>query len=197
MIIGLTGGIASGKSTASKFIGTLGGKIIDVDMVARDSVMPGTKVLDEIEKTFGHNVILENGELDRKLLGSIVFQDKKKLEELNKITHKDIRIRTQKILDGLVNQGERAIIVDAALLFEIGLDEFTDVVWYICADENSRVERLKIRNGYTEIEALNRIRSQNEGVKKRADEIVMNNGSVQDLENRLRVLWNKYIGEGI
>lgn len=197
MIIGLTGGIASGKSTASKILEAFGGKIIDVDRIAREAVMPGTKVLNEICDEFGAEMLLENGELNRKLLGSIVFQDKQKLGILNRITHADIRRRTKEILDSLVNEGERAIIVDAALLFEIGLNLYTDVVWYIYADINSRIERLSARNGYTEAEALSRIEAQNEAVKNQANEIILNNGSVEELETGLSRLWIKYIGEKI
>lgn len=197
MIIGLTGGIGSGKSIASDMLKSYGSSVIDVDLVAREIVRPGTRALSLIEKTFGQDVILENGELDRKLLGSIVFADSEKLEKLNEITHKDIKVRTKEIIDCLVNIGERVIIVDAALLFEIGLNEFTDMVWYIFSSEDVRISRIKERNGLAELDAISRIRTQKECLKNLADEIIINEGSVKEFEESLRSLWIKYIGDKI
>ena len=197
MIIGLTGGIGSGKSIASDILKSYGSSIIDVDLVAREIVRPGTRALSLIKKTFGKDVILGNGELDRKLLGSIVFDDSEKLKKLNEITHQDIKVRTKEIIDSLVNIGERVIIVDAALLFEIGLDEFADMVWYIYSSEDVRINRIKERNGLAELDAISRIRTQKEGFKNLADEIIINEGSVKELEKILRSLWIKYIGDKI
>ena len=197
MIIGLTGGIGSGKSIASDVLKSYGSSIIDVDLVAREIVRPGTRALSQIEKAFGKDVLLENGELDRKLLGSIVFDDSEKLKKLNEITHKDIKVRTKEIIDCLVNIGERVIIIDAALLFEIGLNEFTDMVWYIYSSEDVRISRIRERNGLAELDAISRIRTQNECYKNLADEIIINEGSVKELEKSLRILWIKYIGDKI
>ena len=195
MIIGLTGGIGSGKSKASDILKSYGSSIIDVDIVAREIVRPGTRALFLIEKTFGPDVILENGELDRTLLGSIVFADMEKLKKLNEITHKDIKARTKEIMDCLVNIEERVIIIDAALLFEIGLNEFTDMVWYIYSSEEVRINRIKERNGLNELDAISRIRTQKECYKDLADEIIINEGSVKELEKSMRSLWIKYIGD--
>ena len=195
MIIGLTGGIGSGKSIASNILKSYGSSVIDVDLVAREIVRPGTRALSLIEKTFGKDVILGNGELDRKLLGCIVFADSEKLKKLNEITHKTIKGRTKEIIDCLVNVGERVIIVDAALLFEIGLNEYTDMVWYIYSSEDVRINRIKERNGLTESEAVSRIKTQNECYKNLADEIINNESNVKELEKCLRGLWIKYIGD--
>lgn len=197
MIIGLTGGIGSGKSIASDILKSYGSSIIDVDLVAREIVRPGTRALSLIEKIFGKDVISQNGELDRKLLGSIVFADSEKLKKLNEITHQDIKIRTKEIIDSLVNIGERVIIVDAALLFEIGLNEFADMVWYIYSSEDVRINRIKERNGLAELDAISRIRTQKECFKNLADEIIINEGSIKELEKSLRSLWIKYIGDKI
>lgn len=195
MIVGLTGGIASGKSTASEILKKFGAEIIDVDMIAREIVVPGTNALVEIERYFGSEVIQENGELDRKLLGSIVFKDGEQLARLNSITHGEIRERTKNVVDTLVKRGERAIIVDAALLFEIELNKLVESVWFIYSKPEIRVERLKARNGFTDLEAKARIGAQSEDLKDFADEVIINEGSVAKLEENLRTLWRKYIGD--
>lgn len=195
MIIGLTGGIASGKSTVSKLLEELGAVIIDVDLVGREVVMPGSRALVQIREYYGEEVFLPNGELDRGALGRIVFSDREKLEVLNRITHGEIKTKTKEKVDALVLKGETAIIIDAALLFEIGLDGYADQVWYVWADEKARTERLMLRNGYSEKEASDRINSQELKWESRADAVIRNEGTTEDLKEQIQNLWNRVIGE--
>ena len=191
-IIGLTGGIGSGKSTVSQYLLEKGIEVIDADQIGKDIVEPGMKALSQIAEVFGENVIKTDGSLDREKLGSIVFGDKDQLEKLNSITlniiKEEIRKRVEK------SQGQ-IIFIDAAILIETNLHEEVDLIWLVSIDQKTQLDRVKIRNQMDETEIINRINSQmtNEERKAYADVILDNSGTIEMLYEQVDAALEKLI----
>ena len=181
LIIGVTGGTGSGKTTVSTYLKEKGAMIIDADIVAREIVMPGKAALSEIEDSFGNDVILSDGSLNRKKLASIVFTDSKKLNILNSITHKyiidEINSAVNKKQDGIV-------VIDAALLFQTELFKLCDKTLSVIADRDVRKKRIISRDGLSEEMAQNRISSQEPDsyYEAKSDYVVVNNGDADSLK---------------
>ena len=181
-VIGVTGGTGCGKSTVSSILKELGAKIIDADIVSREIVKKGQPALAEIKETFGGGVILADGSLDRKKLGAIVFADKKKLDILNKITHKYI---IEEITKAELSFKDGIFIIDAALLFQTGLDKLCNKTISVVSGEDVRMKRLNERDGLTLNEAKNRISSQENEIyyKNHSDYVIENNGTIDELKS--------------
>ncbi|HHT51439.1 MAG TPA: dephospho-CoA kinase [Eubacteriaceae bacterium] len=193
-IIGLTGGIASGKTTASNILRSFGATIIDADHLARKVVKKGEPALDKLVAAFGEAILTNDGELNRKKLGEIVFNDNKKLEKLNDILHPLINSLAIKLFQKERNKGKDKIVYDSPLLIEKNLIHMVDKVWLIYLDEKSQLRRLMERDNYTKVQALKRINSQMP-IKDKirfADVLIDNSGSISDLEEKLRFLWYNY-----
>lgn len=198
MTVGLTGGIASGKSLVAGELERLGARIVDADLVAREVVRPGTRAHGEIVEAFGPGVLLENGEIDRKTLGSIVFSDPVKLQRLNAITHPAIRERIRELVSGIERDDPEAlIVVDAALLIEGGLYREMSRVIVVYADERNRIERLVKRDGLTPEEAKKRIACQMPLKEKReyADYVIDNNGEAKETLEKVREVYRELAGK--
>ena len=157
MIIGLTGGSGSGKSSASRFFEEKGFVIIDFDALSKIVSSKGSKCLDEIRQVFGDDVFAPDGTLMRRTLGDIVFSDKKKLSILTSITHKYILKECDILLEEYKGKN---IIFDAPLLFEAELHKKCDYTIAICADKDIRTERIALRDGISKEAAKKRIESQ-------------------------------------
>lgn len=198
MVIGLTGGIASGKSTVSAKLKELGAAVIDADIVAREVVSKGEIAYNRIVQSFGEDILLPSGQINRKKLGSIVFSDKDKLALLNSITHPEIISRIQDMVREHKAAGEKVIVVDAAILIEMGLYKYVDSVWVVAVDRETQIKRMIERDKFDYKEAENRINSQftNEIRKKYADVIIDNSESVEEVAKRLEELWNNIIAGG-
>jgi len=192
-IIGLTGGIASGKSTVSNIALNRGIPVIDADKIAREIVQKGKPAFGEIVEFFGPQIIDDDGNLDRKALGDIVFTDKLKLRKLNDITHPKIIGEIKIRLESLKNKKEVLAIIDAALLIEMNMRELVDVIWLVVASEPLQIQRLMQRDGLIEEEALERIKSQMSTDEKAqyADAIINNCGDLQMLKNNVDELIDK------
>jgi len=197
-VIGLTGGIASGKSTVSAILRDLGAVIIDADLLSRDATSKGSLGLAKIAEAFGEEVLSPDGSLDRKALGQVVFRNKEALSLLNSIVHPLVVKRTIDLLEDMsreaVKTGRKTLVVlDAPLLLEVGAETLVDEVWVVSLDLKTQVARLIEREGYTEEEALCRIRSQMplEEKKKRADKIIDNSGSREETRRKLNLLWDE------
>lgn len=191
--IGLTGGIASGKSTVSKILHGFGATIIDADKIGHEIIAKNKPAYREIVSDFGEEFLDENQNIDRKKLGAYVFKNKEALERLNEITHTHIfKEMIQKI-----NSTNGLIVVDCALLIETGFYKNVDETWLVVADINTRVKRLMSRNGYTEEEAMARIESQMKDEEKKAfaDEIIQNSGSVESLRKTVNLLFEERKGK--
>lgn len=160
-VIGLTGGIASGKSTVSKYLVELGATIIDADVVAREIVEKGQPALKEIADYFGMGVLKQDGTLNRKYLGSKVFSDPEKLQVLNKITHERIIKRIEEKIENYRQLSNlRAVFIDAALLIEMKMYYLTDEIWLVTVSKEKQLKRVMLRDNLSFSEAMDRINSQ-------------------------------------
>jgi len=187
MIIGLTGSIASGKSTISQLLQDKGFRIIDADLVARKVVEPGTPTLIEISKQFGDEVIHPDGTLNREALGTLIFHNPSKRKQLNELMHPAIRQEMLAQRDDLKKQGIETIIMDIPLLFESKLQHFVEKVLVVSVTEDIQLERLIKRNSLSEEEAKVRISSQLpvSEKEKAADAVIYNNGSIEESKTQL------------
>ena len=183
-VIGLTGGTGSGKSTVSAYLKKRGCCIIDADEIARQLTSPGGGALDPIREKFGDSVFYDDGTLDRKKLGNIVFKDEEKLKILEEITTKIvIRKITDKIHQMKESGYEGIVILDAPLLFEFGMEGLADENWLVICDRERRIKRLENRDGLSRREITDRMANQLSDEKKMdmADQSIDNSGSIDDL----------------
>ena len=183
-VIGLTGGTGSGKSTVSAYLKKRGCCIIDADEIARQLTSPGGEALDPIREKFGESVFYDDGTLDRKKLGNIVFKDEEKLKILEEITTKIvIRKITDKIHQMKESGYEGIVILDAPLLFEFGMEGLADENWLVICDRERRIKRLENRDGLSRREITDRMANQLSDEKKMdmADQSIDNSGSIDDL----------------
>jgi dephospho-CoA kinase len=181
-LLGLTGGIASGKSTVSDYFKGKGIPVIDADLVAYEVMDAGQPAVAEIEKTFGSDVILSNGDVNRLKLGRIVFGDDKKRHQLNGIVHPAIVKKMQEDKDRLMAENHPLLVFDIPLLYEGKSENNVDQVMVVYVDEETQLERLLARNSeLTKEDALNRINAQMslEEKAKRADVLIDNRGTRQ------------------
>ncbi|WP_010252504.1 dephospho-CoA kinase [Acetivibrio cellulolyticus] len=180
-IIGVTGGIGSGKSTVSKILASFGAHIIDADRLAKEIVEKGQNALNEIVDYFGPSVLNAEGNLDRKKLSHIVFKDKNKLEILNNITHNNVAQKIIERLDSL-DDNETAV-VDAPIPIKHGFLDVVHEVWVVTADKEVRIKRVMERSGLTYNEVEDRINSQlsDDFYKSISNTVIINNGTVEEL----------------
>jgi dephospho-CoA kinase len=195
MIIGLTGSIASGKSTVSQLLKELGYPIVDADQVARQVVEPGSGTLRKIEEAFGSEVILPDGGMDRKRVGDLIFNDPASRKRLNDIIHPAIREEMMRQRTAFLESGHTTVIMDIPLLFESRLQHFADKILVVSVTEENQLARLMERNALTETEARARIASQLPmSVKEEgADAVIYNNGTIEETKwqlNRILEQWN-------
>jgi dephospho-CoA kinase len=189
LVIGLTGGIASGKSTVSDLFREYKIPVIDADVVAREVVEPGEPALAAIVKSFGEEILLSDGTLDRPKLGSIIFRDEQKREQLNNIVHPVVRERMTAERDRL-KKTYPAVVLDIPLLFEGNQLQLVDKVVVVYVDSSVQLERLMRRNELTEQAALDRINSQMSLEQKasKADAVIDNNGTPKETQEQLEQL---------
>lgn len=193
-VIGLTGGIASGKSTVANFLSENGFVIVDADIASRKAVEAGSSGLEEIRTVFGDGVIQEDGTLNRKALGEIIFKDKNQREKLNAIVHPRVRdIMEAEKEEGLVL--DKPVVMDIPLLFENKLEHTVDEVWVVYVPKEVQIERLMARNQLSLEEAESRVSSQLsiEEKKQKADKVINNSGSLQSLYHQLELLIQPYV----
>ena len=191
-VIGLTGNIASGKTIAARRLEALGARVICADEAARRVVCPRSEGLRRVREAFGDGVIRPDGSLDRAVLGRVVFGDAFERKRLEAILHPLIIEDILQTLGAWEKEAPGAIaVVDAALLFETGLDEHADEVWLVEAQDDIRLRRIMDRDGLSESEARARMESQAPSAEKRpfADRILVNNGSNSELLAQVDALW--------
>ena len=198
LLAGLTGGIATGKSTVSAMFGHLGAKVVDADLLAREVVMPGQPAHAQIVKEFGPEVLQADGRLDRRRLGAIVFADGDKRKRLEQLTHPATRLRQQRILSVYEEEAFEGIVIwDVALLIETGGAASMDRVVVVTADPDTQCSRLMARDGFSEEEARRRIASQMplaEKVKV-ADYVIDNSGDRAETERRVRDVYRALLDD--
>jgi len=190
-VIGLTGGIGSGKSTVSQFLAELGAVILDADRVGHEALKPDTDVWREVVAVFGRQVLTPSGSIDRAKLGEIVFGKPESLSRLNQIMHPRMFDMVKAQLEGYRRQGVDVVVLEAPLLIEAGWTSLVDEVWVTVASESTVLRRLKERIGLSQSESLARIRSQlsSEERIKHADVIINNDGNLDELRVKINELW--------
>ena len=190
--IGLTGNIASGKSEIAKMLADRGATVIDADLLAREAVQPETQALKDIVKRWGKDVLKKDGSLDRAALRQIVFADQSELDALNRIVHPGVtRLRDREIALAR-ERGDPIVICVIPLLFERNIVDEFDAIVLVDAPRPLRLERLVATRGMEATDAMNMIASQMPAELKRAraDYVIENNGSLQDLERDVDALWS-------
>lgn len=187
IVIGLTGGIASGKSTVADMIRQRGIPVLDADVYARDVLNPGEPAYDQVIRQFGQDIVQENGWIDRKQLGAIVFHDAKQRQRLNDIVHPAVRQKMNDDRAYYTQQHYPAIVLDIPLLFENQLQTTVDYTLLVDVDEPLQRQRLMVRDGSTEEAAIGRIKAQMPLSEKRqlADCRIDNQGTKQETEAQL------------
>ncbi|BBB93389.1 MAG TPA: dephospho-CoA kinase [Methylomusa anaerophila] len=160
VILGLTGGIASGKSTVSGMLKDMGAYIVDADKLAREIAAKGKPTWREIVNRFGDGILDPNGEIDRKRLGQMVFADEVLRKELENITHPRIKEAAYAEIEKAKADGYKVIVIDAPLLIEAGWEKMVQTVWVVYVDENTQITRLLERDKISLAAALTRIRAQ-------------------------------------
>lgn len=187
-IIGLTGGIGSGKSTASAYLRKKGCIIIDADEMSRKMTEKGSKALDEIRNAFGDEYFFEDGGLDRKKMAATVFSDPEKKQLLeNIITQAVIKKSVEKINSLREGEEDGIAVLDAPLLFEFDMQRYTDETWLVSADKNVIISRVKARDDMTDEEVRSRILNQMSADRKEklADRIIDNSADIAHLYAQL------------
>lgn len=161
ILVGLTGGVATGKSTVAEMFKRCGAHTIDADVLARQAVEPGKPAWRAIVKTFGTQILNADRTLNRAALGNIVFRNKAKLRRLERIIHPQVAGMQEQVTKTIARKHPKAVILyEVPLLFEAGVDRRVDLVVVVTADRRTQIARLKARNGFSRAEALRRIRSQ-------------------------------------
>lgn len=191
-VIGLTGGIASGKSTVSNILKELGAVVIDVDLVSRDVVSQGEIAYTKIIENFGRDILMTDGSINRKKLGNIVFSDHQKLILLNQITHPEIIKKVKEIIVFYDKEHKKVVVVDAAILIEMGLYKHVDCIWLVVVDKETQLMRLIERDKLSRNDAQNRINAQitDEQRMEYANIVIDNTQSLNKVREKVRELWH-------
>ena len=196
MLIGLTGGIGSGKSTVADIFRKYGYPIIDADLIAREIVEPGKKAWNEIVEYFGEDILLSDKSLNRKKLGDIIFADKDKRKKLNDITHPIIILEILNRANALHSEYEN-IIVEIPLLYESQSENIFDLIIVVYVKKEIQLERLMNREDIPKSEAIQKINSQMdlEEKKDKADVVIYNDKEIGETENQIKLFIEKIEGK--
>ena len=195
-IIGLTGGIACGKSTISMTLRELGAIIIDGDVLSRELTAPGGEALPAIRAAFGDGVFMPDGALDRRALGQLVFSSDAARETLDSIMQPLLLGHIRNDIAEARSSGAEICVLDMPLLYEKGLDSLCDRVWCAWLPQETQLQRLMARDGFTAVEALQRIRSQMPTDEKaaRADIVIDTGGTIQYTKESVLALYAQETG---
>lgn len=194
-IIGLTGGIGSGKSAAAGFLKELGARVIDLDKVGHEALKKGGGAYVKVIGEFGKGILDNRGEIDRAKLGGIVFKDKAALKRLTVIIHPVIDKFVEQQVKECLQQGVGVLVFEAAAMLESARTWQVDEVWVTISDEKTVLNRLKARPGYDEKDIRRRIRTQMTNAEriKHADVVIDNNGTLAELKAGVKAAWEKLL----
>jgi len=190
-VIGLTGGIGSGKSTVSQFLAELGAVILDADKVGHEAFKPNTELWRQVVAAFGRRILTPDGDIDREKLGEIVFGNPESLARLNQIMHPGMYDIVKAQLGEYRQQGMEVVVLEAPLLIEAGWTSLVDEVWVTVASEATVLSRLQEQKGLSRQESLARIHSQllSEERVRRADVVIDTDCNLDELRARVGELW--------
>ena len=196
-VIGLTGGIASGKSTIANLLRSLGAPVFDADAESRAMVAKGSPALDEIVRTFGTEYLQADGELNRAKMAEFVFNDKAALKKLEGIIHKNVHAAAQSFLADCRSKNLPAAVLDVPLLIECGWHKDVDEVWLVAVDSETQIERAMQRSQMTREEVKARIAAQMPLEEKRAcaDFVIDNSGPLEAAQKTVTEAWRALVAE--
>ncbi len=188
LVIGLTGGIGSGKTTVSGFLEELGAEVIDADKVGHVTYLPDMPAWRDLIDTWGEDLLQPSREVDRKKLGAIVFSDPANLEKLNSIVHPRMRDIMNDRIEAFRGEGKQVVVVDAAILIEAKWTSLVDEVWVTAAPEDIVVQRVMARNGWDEEQVRSRMASQMPTKERQgyAQVVIDTNASLDEVRERVR-----------
>ena len=194
-IIGLTGGIGSGKTSVAAKLRALGARVFDADEAAKNAVLPGTEGFFKVVETFGPQIVDADGKLNRMALAEIVFNDKESLKRLEEIIHSYVWQKTDKFLNACREAGERAVILDIPLLIECGWHQKVDEVWLVVLPVEKQIMRTMKRSGMTAEAVQARIAAQMplDQKKKYATLVIDNSGAWEETEKQVITAWEKAV----
>lgn len=192
ILVGLTGGLASGKSTVAAILARRGAIVVDADELSRRAVAPGTPGLTQIVETFGPEILDAAGGLDRSALAEIVFADEQKRRNLESIVHPEVFGLLGRVVDGY-RATDAVVVFDAPLIVETGFDRACDFLIVVSSPVDAQIARVARTRGMSEEEARARITSQASPVERegRADVVLRNDGTIEDLERQVEPLWEE------
>ena len=191
-VIGLTGGIASGKSTVTRFFKDRDVPVIDADILGHRTYDPGTDTFAAVVAAFGDDLVAADGTIDRRVLGGKVFGKPEELKRLTDIVWPGIRKLASEALSEFEAAGNALVVLEAAVMFEAGWEDLVDEIWVVVVEPDRAVQRLATRNGLDEAAARARIDSQlsNDERISRSDVVISNNGTLEELETAIQRAWD-------
>ena len=194
-IVGLTGGIACGKSTMAQMFKELGASIIDADKISRQLTLPGGEALESIREAFGDFVFYPDGTLNRSVLADIVFQSGEEREKLNALMHPLVDRRVREKIETCRKMGALVVVLDVPLLFEVGVDALADITLCASSPQEVQIERLRKRSGLNREQAMRRIQSQMPLAEKEklADVVVHTDCPEDELGKKVQELYHQWV----
>ena len=195
LVIGLTGGIATGKTTVSQILKELGAELLDADRVGHEAYLPDTVTYNDVVATFGRDIVREDRQIDRAKLGALVFSDPANMQKLTGIMWPCMYDMVGERIEEQRGKGTEVMVVEAAVLLEAKWDPLTDEVWVTVSPEASVIERLKESKGLTAEQAKDRINSQmsTEERIKRASVVIQNDAGPEQLRDNVIEAWNRRV----
>ncbi|MBI4301421.1 MAG: dephospho-CoA kinase [Chloroflexi bacterium] len=196
IVIGLAGGIGTGKSTVGRFLAELGAVVLDADKVGHEAYEPHTEIWDQVVATFGRAILKDGEQIDRAKLGQVVFHDPQARARLNEIMHPGMYSMVEKKLENLRQQGAGVVVLEAALLIEADWMPLVDEIWITVAPEAVVLSRLKDRSGLADEQVLARIRSQPlpEERLKYAQVVINTEGTLEEVREQVQKQWQRLRG---
>ncbi len=199
LLIGITGGIASGKTEVAKVFRRKGAVVLSGDQIGRKVVESNRSVLRKLVKAFGEQIMRDDGTLNRQGLGEVAFSSVRGRDKLNKIVHPPLLKELRRRIRDFKRKGKRVVVVDAALICEWGLEQELDLLVFVQSNRENKIRRLQRFKGYSRKEALDRIRSQlpDSAKKSRADFVIRNNGSLAELRKGANRAWEEIMSSRV
>ena len=193
LVIGLTGGIASGKSTAARQLAELGATVVDADILGHEIYQPGRTAWQQLVAAFGRGILGPGQEIDRRRLGSLVFGDPEAMKRLTGIVWPLMKVEMTGRLRRLADEGTRFLVLEAAVLLEAGWDDLADEVWTVTVSPNIAAARLIERTGASLAEAERRIATQMSNAERsaRADVVIDNDGTAAEFGEKIEACWRR------